>query len=379
MIRSVTTFICLFLLLAVAAHAQITITKTDVESGFVNAKRTTYGHTFTSGTFPTVNLYNVAASTQSFDFSLMPAGDTRDTSIQDYVPPAGLPGASNFPGATVGTMVSSSPFTGASITFVEFMSIENDGVYGLGNYMHQVFPPFLDTAIVTKYRPKRMYFPLPMTYGTSRTFQDTVLNDASTGEYEVTVRSFTVDGFGTINFPPAGEIPVLAKVASEQCLRVITDDNISVYDGGNNFIGSGHTREVEFIAASSTFLSVGVDDTNYTTGSTAVTSRSLNFKSGTTGVTPVPTGVPGEFSLKQNYPNPFNPSTKITFALPTQSYVSMKVYDILGREIATLASGDMNAGSYTVDFDAARLSAGLYFCRLTAGNVTSTMKMSLVK
>jgi hypothetical protein len=219
-----------------------------------------------------------------------------------------------------------------------------------------------------------------MTYGTSRTFRDTSITDPSSGEYEVATRSFLVDGYGSVTFPPAGAMPVLSKTAGgEQCLRVLTDVHTDVYNGSDTYIGSGHTREIDFIAASTTLLSINVDDTAYTSGSVAVTDRDLDFRSGTTSVRPVPGELPASFSLSQNYPNPFNPSTKITFAVPSESFVSLKVYDILGREVTTLAGAEMNAGTYTVDFDAARLSAGLYFCRLTAGGFSATMKMSLVK
>lgn len=86
------------------------------------------------------------------------------------------------------------------------------------------------------------------------------------------------------------------------------------------------------------------------------------------------------FSLSQNYPNPFNPSTQINFSLLTSANISLKVYDILGKEIATLASGDYAAGSYKVDFDASNLSAGMYFYTLHASNgFSQTKKMVLVK
>ncbi|MEQ8579590.1 MAG: T9SS type A sorting domain-containing protein [Balneola sp.] len=90
-------------------------------------------------------------------------------------------------------------------------------------------------------------------------------------------------------------------------------------------------------------------------------------------------GLPKEFSLEQNYPNPFNPSTNIEFALPEQAEVSLKVYNLLGREIYTLVSGKMNAGNHKVEFNASGLSTGLYFYRIQAGSFIQTKKMMLIK
>jgi hypothetical protein len=89
--------------------------------------------------------------------------------------------------------------------------------------------------------------------------------------------------------------------------------------------------------------------------------------------------VPTDYSLSQNYPNPFNPTTTINYQLPTTSYVSLKVYDAIGREITTLVNELKNAGNYTATFNASQLSSGLYFYVLKAGSFTSTRKMLLLK
>jgi hypothetical protein len=88
---------------------------------------------------------------------------------------------------------------------------------------------------------------------------------------------------------------------------------------------------------------------------------------------------PTRFELAQNYPNPFNPSTIIAYTLPVASEVSLKVFDILGREVATLVSGRQAAGRYQVPFTATGLSSGMYFYRLQAGSFVETKKMMLVK
>ncbi|MBI5402743.1 MAG: T9SS type A sorting domain-containing protein [Ignavibacteriae bacterium] len=85
------------------------------------------------------------------------------------------------------------------------------------------------------------------------------------------------------------------------------------------------------------------------------------------------------YELKQNYPNPFNPTTNIKFTTIKDGFVSLKVYDITGKEVATLVNSNMKSGAYVVDFNASGLSSGLYIYKLTSNDFTSTKKMTLVK
>jgi hypothetical protein len=89
--------------------------------------------------------------------------------------------------------------------------------------------------------------------------------------------------------------------------------------------------------------------------------------------------IPMEYALSQNYPNPFNPTTTINFALPKSGNVSLIVYDVLGRAVANLVNGNLNAGQHTVKFDASKLSSGVYFYRLSAGDFVSVKKLMLLK
>jgi len=86
-----------------------------------------------------------------------------------------------------------------------------------------------------------------------------------------------------------------------------------------------------------------------------------------------------EYKLSQNYPNPFNPVTKINFSLPKQGFATLKVYDILGREVRILINEMKQAGNYSVDFDASHLSSGIYFYRLESGSFSNVKKMILIK
>ncbi len=84
------------------------------------------------------------------------------------------------------------------------------------------------------------------------------------------------------------------------------------------------------------------------------------------------TEIPSVFSLSQNYPNPFNPMTTISFSLPSKSFVSLKVFDIIGREVVTIVSGEMSAGNYTRQWNATKMASGIYFYRLHAGSYSET-------
>ncbi len=88
---------------------------------------------------------------------------------------------------------------------------------------------------------------------------------------------------------------------------------------------------------------------------------------------------PSEFELYQNYPNPFNPATQIEFSIPEEGIVSLKIFNAIGEEVATLANQNMAAGNYTINFDASELTSGMYFYTIKTSGYTATKKMMLIK
>jgi hypothetical protein len=88
---------------------------------------------------------------------------------------------------------------------------------------------------------------------------------------------------------------------------------------------------------------------------------------------------PDKFSLNQNHPNPFNPTTSISFNLPAAGQVSLKVFDISGKEVAGLVDNYLEAGRHSINFDASSLSSGVYYYKLASGNNVSMRKMLLIK
>jgi hypothetical protein len=109
------------------------------------------------------------------------------------------------------------------------------------------------------------------------------------------------------------------------------------------------------------------------------------FYAGTHSFTATPTGVseegtsPKSFALSQNYPNPFNPSTTIRYSVAQAGRVSLKVFNTLGQQVATLVDENVSPGEYKATFDASRISSGVYFYKMTAGSFTETKKLMLVK
>ncbi len=89
--------------------------------------------------------------------------------------------------------------------------------------------------------------------------------------------------------------------------------------------------------------------------------------------------IPAKYTLSQNYPNPFNPTTMISFGLPKSEQVIIKVYNSLGKEVATLINTNLQAGNYKVDFDGSSLTSGIYFYKMTAGTTSLSKKMLLIK
>ena len=152
--------------------------------------------------------------------------------------------------------------------------------------------------------------------------------------------------------------------------------NDSLGPGGNPFVMAAGP----FNLAANQVETIGFAILN---GSSAadliVKNNQAKLKYGTVGVTNISVEIPSVFSLSQNYPNPFNPTTNIQFGVPKNSLVTIKVYDLLGREVAVLLNEQKQAGTYQVDFNASSLSSGVYFYRMQAGTFADIKRMVVIK
>jgi len=144
-----------------------------------------------------------------------------------------------------------------------------------------------------------------------------------------------------------------------------------------NSTGLPNTYSIEqYAVVGTTMFITGLDLSVSLKATTHVWKRAL---SEITEVREVFSTIPQSFSLKQNYPNPFNPSTKIQFDIPRSGFTSLKVFDVLGREVATLVNENLHAGSYETTIDASNLASGVYLYTLHAGTYSETKKMLLTK
>jgi endo-1,3(4)-beta-glucanase len=130
------------------------------------------------------------------------------------------------------------------------------------------------------------------------------------------------------------------------------------------------------------FKFYGYNNANYDNGNTATNTMYwilTRVHHPGVGITNNSGVVPDKYELHQNYPNPFNPNTFINFSIPKKSFVKITVYDMLGKEISKLVQSEMDAGSYKYEFNASRLSSGVYFYTLEAGSFIESKKMMLIK
>lgn len=151
---------------------------------------------------------------------------------------------------------------------------------------------------------------------------------------------------------------------------------IGTSNGGSTWVSQlewGYWLYSVFFVNESTGWAVA--DESYTFGRIFKTTNGGN----PIAINPISFEIPDKLSLSQNFPNPFNPITNISFAIPNPSFVKLVVNDLLGREIITLVSENLIAGSYKVDWNASAYSSGVYFCKLQAGDFTDIKKMILIK
>ncbi len=163
---------------------------------------------------------------------------------------------------------------------------------------------------------------------------------------------------------------------SNEDWATIKYDSLGTQKWLQRFNGSGNIADeanaIEIDALGNVYV------TGYSSGATSYDFTTIKYSQPITEV-PNSLEIPKDFLLLQNYPNPFNPNTAINYKIPKTSFISIRVYDLLGSEVATLVHEEMNAGSYVMNFDASHLASGVYFCRLQAQGFSATRSMLLTK
>jgi hypothetical protein len=191
-------------------------------------------------------------------------------------------------------------------------------------------------------------------------------------EYTITFDSPGEIGAALLIFEPEDEVITPELIASQMEMRYgKTKDEfrVLIYSPVGNQIGPGNNQVLRFKSAKGLKLSsVEAVDTYGRPLSVIITAKA----------------VPEAFTLYPNYPNPFNPQTNISFALPADSRVSLRIYNLAGQLVKTLSDENLPAGTHTVHWDGTnisgeRVASGIYFYKLTAGNYSQARKMCLVK
>lgn len=357
--KSFVLMMCIIFAAGARLSAQITITAGDVQA-YVSIGNSI---DFTTDTSTTAVDIGSTGST-AWDFSGLSADiPTSFTCIN----PAGTPFAGDFPSAT-SCFYGIADIQGYELESWQYLSVNNALLlHGLGA---QGTVSGFTINYVSSNNPALKIVEVPLTYGTSWT-QDYVATDTThilPLPPSVTVTNYhtvnTVDAYGTMTLPGGG---------TTQALRVRTDET------SNGAAGYSRSITYLFLAKTGTQISITAADTNSAnTGVIPVSDVTFIFSS-VTGVSQTNNNNPENFSLEQNYPNPFNPTTQINYSIPSSQRVMLKVYDELGREVATLVNKDQPAGNYTVDFNAAGLASGVYIYRLQAGDYGQMKKMILMK
>ena len=316
------------------------------------------GDSFTTNDMDTTGV-NEGASGSSITWDFSNVSATGQQLIAQYVDPSEAPGDSLYPEADVAVNYDELSYS--------FYDTENNTVHSLGMAFEDFSIVYLNTEKVAEY---------PFTFNS--TFLDNFEAEYELGEGLVNrnkgIIQFTGDAFGNIILPDGSNhaalrIKIFRQTADTMFVAGIplstTEVKATTYEW--------YTNESKYPVFGISYLEINVN------GSITI-DKQVDYNIETpTDVNDEPKQIVNGFELFQNYPNPFNPSTKISWQSSVGSHQTLKIYNILGTEVATLVDEYKPAGSYEVNFDASKLSSGVYLYRLQSGSEIITRKMTLIK
>ncbi len=354
-------FVCVSVVPLAGAVGQITITAADVTTQFAVGNTLTYRFDEVTSV---VNLGSPGSS--SWNFSMLRSDSLQAlTSVALSTVPSNI--RNQFPGATY-AMRTSLVFQGIQGTAYQFFTLSTDLLNpGFGARDNSGL-----IVLTSKNVPVELFYKLPSTLGTSwnTAFTTTLALNGGTISTTTHNATYVVDAYGPMTFPGG---------AIHEALRIRKTD----------FINNSPVRSFIFLARNGASVVITACDTTVIGGTISHCGGNIQWS------TPVNTDVartndlPTNFALEQNYPNPFsatgasaaggNPSTTIRFSLPQSAVVSLKVFNVLGQQVAELAAGAYGAGTYAVDWNAKGLASGVYYYRLVAGKFSETKTMVLVR
>lgn len=281
----------------------------------------------------------------------------QDSSNVTFVSASSTPYAAQFPSSNLASTNDNSNYN--------FMTTSSSNMFING---------YGGPDLLVSYSDPQLYLQYPFTYGSSFT-------DNFSAEYTLngsTVRrtgttTVSGDAWGTINLPSGSysnslrvKYIITTRDSSNIGIPVISVTNLTSYIW---FVPGRKFPVFEII-----YSTISINGTQFGN------SKTVNYNDGSTiGISNISNEVPAGYSLSQNYPNPFNPSTNLEFGISDLEFVSLKIFNTLGREVATLVNERLSAGTYKYSFDASGLTSGIYFYTLKAGKFTETKRMILVK
>jgi hypothetical protein len=278
LLRFLSSLLVLLVISAANLISQITITKTDLESVLNNSVRTSYSISGKGTVVAHVDMGISSASLQSFDFSniTIQGAHSWDTTIIDFVPPAGQYKAELFPSATIcmkNVIATMSSGVVKTTTRLRYGEIKTDGWYYLGGvFRTQVNPPGSDSSDVTAFTPGQVFTPLPLQMNAGMTYIDTTYDN--NGNMGVTERVFSVSAFGDVKFPDG---------ITRSSLRYVKD-NTGVWTNHGVFVNRSRAKSVLFMAADGANMEFAVD-TTFISGAVDVSYLEFSKKTGTTSIT----------------------------------------------------------------------------------------------
>ncbi|MBK8553187.1 MAG: T9SS type A sorting domain-containing protein [Ignavibacteria bacterium] len=229
-------------------------------------------------------------------------------------------------------------------------------------------------SLLVSYTDPQLYLQYPFTFNSG--FSDNLSATYSISGSTVTRTGTTTvsgDAWGTINLPIGSfsnslrvKYNITTRDSSNPGIPFVTETNVTSYIW---FVPGRKFPVFEIIYSTITV-----------NGAQFGNNKTVNYNAGSTiGITNISSAIPDSYTLSQNYPNPFNPVTNLEFGISMTEFVSLKIYDMLGKEVATLVNEELDPGTYKYSFDASGLTSGIYFYKITAGDFTETKRMNLIK
>ena len=352
------SLVALLFLSPLSLYAQISITSADVQGWFAVGKSWTY---LNSDSNP--GTMNVGTASESAQTWIVPSIARLDTFRMDNVSPSSTPYASSFPRATH-CQYGGRTDQDALFTIYNFYRFSADSLIQLGTVHRQKFLG-LDTTYVDVRPEPLARFPLAL--GGTLTRRDSVYSGP--GQFSITTETEVYDAFGSMTV--LGRTYQALRSKSTEIRQRFLNNAVVQQDTLISFM---------WFAKEGVLVELEAAEAGQSSGQIPLQSLLIQIVSATpVGIAEDGRTIPTTPQLLQNYPNPFNPTTTIRFALPQAERVTIKIFDLLGREVRMLVDAKQDAGDHSVVWDGSSMPSGAYICRMQAGSFRGVRRILLLR